>query len=144
MAIPFHDRRTGQVLYHGTTAELSPGDVIKPAVEVGTHNWKKDDKVSYATNDLGAATFFANEAANNASEAAQKFIPKKIYKVSPVSDKDLATRPMRDMKAYAVGEDTPLELSSPKGFHVISEVPEEQHPDLTELQFKNIQRRFSR
>lgn len=138
MAIPFHDRRTGEVIYHGTSSVLSPGDVVVPGAKSGKTNWVKDDSVAYATNDLGAATYFANESANNESEALQKRVEPKIYRVSPVDASDTSSRTMRDMRSYAAGDETPVEVSSKSGFKVEEEVPTESHPDLTELMMKNM------
>ena len=66
MAIPFHDRRSGEILYHGTVHPFEPGDVITPK-EKGGH--------AYATPDIDYALRRAKESVNFSWEDAKKVNP---------------------------------------------------------------------
>ena len=112
MAIPFHDRRTGQVLYHGTNAELSPGDVIKPAVDV----WKKrgGERLS-EPNDFGHWSAHASPVSGVADEYARMAAEAgggkpRVYVVSPVDHEE-------------VQEGHGISVASTLGFKVEKEVP---------------------
>lgn len=82
MAIPFHDRRTGEVFYHGTNVELKPGDVIKPAAELGSaishytaEVYKDHPEYAYATPHEEMAHGFASRAVERQGGAPR------VYKV---------------------------------------------------------------
>lgn len=132
------------VLYHGTHQVFSVGDVVKPGNEVGVYNWQPNDTQAYATDDLGAAMYFANESANNASEKAQRRINGRVYHVSPINENDTSTKPMRDVKMYSASGETPNEISSPTGFKVTGEVPQEELPSLGNLMQQNIMRKLNK
>lgn len=136
--------RNNEDFFHGTHAELKAGDIVQPAAKSGVHNWVKDDPKAYATDDVGAAVYFANEAANNASEREQRRINGRVYRVSPVNSEDTATRRMRDVKNYSMSGEAPTEISSPSGFRVTGEVPQHELPDLGDLMYNNVMRRVNR
>lgn len=111
MAIPFNDRRTGEILYHGTNADLSVGDVIKPATEVG---YSRRREIPF-----GPATWFhAHAHASPESHAADMFATSavnyrggtpKVYEVTPVNPDDVKVQGRTRISA--------------SGFKVVKEVP---------------------
>lgn len=111
MAIPFNDRRTGEILYHGTNADLSVGDVIKPATEVGASRHgelpfgpaKWGHSYAHASTDSHMSDMFATSAVFR-----QGGNPR-VYKVAPVNPDDVEV----------VG----LTRVSSSGFKVVGEVP---------------------
>lgn len=78
MAIPFHDRRSGEILYHGTNVDLTPGSVVEPR-EVSTQNLSKGQPKAYATTDLNVARKFA---------FIKDKLNMKVYHVEPVDPKE--------------------------------------------------------
>lgn len=120
MAIPFHDRRTGQVLYHGTNVSFKPGDVIKPqatgtlheAIQRGSGDWtvsEADRKtpMAFATPDLKDARFYANQTSfpDVIKRRQSKSRTPKVYHVEPINPKSIITG----------GK----EVASPEGFRVL-------------------------
>ena len=98
-----------QQLFHGTTADLKPGDVIKPAQAIGkSRHWKsgKSD-VAYATEDAATAKYFADVASIRGGEP-------KVYEVEPVGETKLRNL-STSKKKYAPAI---IEHQSPEGFRV--------------------------
>lgn len=88
MAIPFHDRRTGEVLYHGTTHPFNAGDMVTP---------QGDEPYAFATPDLSYATERSHEAHtyawNQKSREGGHHYPEwkesnppRVFEVEPSSD----------------------------------------------------------
>ncbi len=91
MAIPFHDRRTGQVLYHGTNAELSPGDVIRPAIDIfktrGGARMTTPNSFGHWYAHASTVSGVADEYARMAAEAGGG--KPRVYVVSPLDHEDV-------------------------------------------------------
>lgn len=91
MPIPFHDRRTGEVLYHGTNAALSAGDVILPAKQLGESrlgpvpfgpaSWSASH--AHATPDAHVADMFAGMASRRKGGTPS------VYQVAPINENDV-------------------------------------------------------
>jgi hypothetical protein len=95
MAIPFHDRRTGQILYHGTVHPFEVGDLVTP---------QKGDPHAYATPSLEYATTHAKKSLDSYWRKAksenpsyntpfgkqyyewEKENPPKVFQVEPVGE----------------------------------------------------------
>lgn len=119
-------------LYHGTPEEFAPGDIIKPASEVGKPASNRSD-VAYATPDIYTAKFMAWEQNNfngeNFKEDSQTNPPtENVYRVEPVDPTDTKRQigvkqwvPHRLLGAGTISD----EITSPSGFRVLSRV---QHP----------------
>jgi hypothetical protein len=99
-------------MYHGTTAELNPGDIVKPAAAIGKNrHWKsgKSD-VAYSTEDKSTADYFANIAAIRGGTP-------KVYEVEPLGETSLRNLSTSKRKyAQAV-----IEHQSKEGFKVKGE-----------------------
>lgn len=112
MAIPFHDRRTGEILYHGTNVELHPGDVIKPTIELGSNRHgdlpfgpqRPAAYFAHATpgEHAGAANMYATSAANKRGGNPR------VYEVTPLNESDVETWHRTRV--------------SPSGFRVVKEI----------------------
>lgn len=72
--MPDHDERTPRTLYHGTKADLKPGDLIKPG-HASNYGKRKQAAFVYLTATLDAATWGA--------ELARGEGPGRIYIVEP-------------------------------------------------------------
>ena len=118
-------------LYHGTPEELSPGDIILPADQVGKRPSNRGD-VAYATPDIYTGNFMGWEQNNhngkNFGEEAKTNPPKtNLYRVEPVDPTDLKrnsgvlSNATRLLGAGTVSD----EVTSSAGFKVLSKV---QHP----------------
>jgi hypothetical protein len=100
-------------MYHGTTAELNPGDIVKPAAAIGKNrHWKsgKSD-VAYSTEDKSTADYFANIAAIRGGTP-------RVYEVEPLGE--TTTRNLElSKKKYT---EAIIEHQSKEGFKVKREV----------------------
>lgn len=98
MAIPFHDRRTGEVLYHGTAHPFQPGDIIEP---FDTKNWEHSSgKHVYTTSHLETAEAYAKQAAYKAGMVTKKFEPK-VFEVEPVEGHPVTNDPNQRKELFA-------------------------------------------
>ncbi len=88
-------------LYHGTDAELSPGDIIQPQVE----RWS-GKPVAFSSRHFSMAEMYARDV--HAQEGQQTMFGH-VYEVEPVAD-DLTDR------------EKGLETVSPSGFRVTRHV----------------------
>ena len=96
-------------LFHGTTADLKPGDMVRPAKSIGkSRHWKsgKSD-VAYATEDADTAKYFAEIASIRGGEP-------KVYEVEPVGETSLRNL-STSKKKYAPAI---IEHQSTEGFKV--------------------------
>jgi len=119
-------------LYHGTPEEFSPGDIIKPAEQVGKRA-SNDASLAYATPDIHTANFMSWEQNNfngeNWRDDVEKNPPRRnVYRVEPVDPSDLTRKngvmstAIRLNGAGTVSD----EVMSPSGFRVLSKV---QYPE---------------
>lgn len=117
-----------KVLFHGTRRLFNEGDIILPASKSGaTENWGglSQNKYAYATPNLDAARFFAEQAKGGDSE--EHTIPR-VYRVEPVNP--AATfkgtnyyDPFDSVDPYDEGANTPYnETVSEHGFRVLRQV----------------------
>jgi hypothetical protein len=103
-----------QILFHGTSAELLPGDVVLPAKSIGvTPNWspaKSANKtdVAYATPHRPTAEYFAGIAAIGGKTS-------NVYEVEPIDSSEATTHVLGKTETG-----NPIhEVRSKKGFKVI-------------------------
>ena len=152
MAIPFHDKRTGEILYHGTNAPLKVGDVIEPkesgtvqnAIKRGSTGWSKADvdkhtPMAFATPNAGEAQFYANQTAKPEADSRRTSKARKprVYTVEPVNHESVIRMPG--------GSPINKEAASPHGFKVTGVAHEgEAHPALNKEQKNNLQRKRRR
>jgi hypothetical protein len=115
MAIPFHDRRSGQIFYHGTSANLSTGDVIVPGEKLGKN--RSGEPLAFGPQKMGVevasaapaehedlAHYYASDAANLTGGTPR------VYKVVPADPKEEVQTRGRTVVSKA-------------GFKVVGEIP---------------------
>lgn len=143
MAIPFHDRRNSEVLYHGTNARLKVGDVVTPqptgtikeAIERGSSAWSKvegvphDVPMSFATEGLHFARHYADQAAvpSVTGRRQSKGRTPRVYTVEPVNPSNV------------IRNEGNQEVASTEGFKVTGLAwKDAAKPALTPEQRKNV------
>lgn len=121
MTIPFHDRRTGQVLYHGTTADLKPGDIVKPGIEIG-HESEREQ--AYASPSFPSAYRLAHDQNYWLwQKLGDADSPMRMFRVKPVDPDEIEVSGPKHMTLTSRGRIDVPEVTSKKGFVVQSEVP---------------------
>ena len=105
-------------LFHGTTADLKPGDTVLPARTLGVaRHWASSHKgtEAFATEHLPTARYFASIAAMVTGGSKT---PHFVYEVEPVDPSDVRTRDLQREK----GAPEVIEHRSKQGFRVKGKV----------------------
>ena len=95
------------VLYHGTNAQLKPGDIIRPHTQVGVETTLASDGQAWAALDKSVASMFGEIAARERGGSSR------LYSVEPLSISSVRKDP--DGFTYA---------GSDQGFRVLEETSE--------------------
>jgi Rifampin ADP-ribosyl transferase len=103
--------RTFGSLFHGTTQEFKPGDIIKPSAQLGegSSNFGRNATKAYATAHLPEAWNYAHQVTGG-----MPGLTPRVYHVEPIGDTSIENVGARRNQGYT-------NVASQQGFRVIGE-----------------------
>jgi hypothetical protein len=116
---------SSETLYHGTKADLKPGDLIKPGFH-SNYGQRKNAKYIYLTATMNAAIWGAELAAGEGRERIYIVEPTGLFEDDPnLTDKKFPGNPTKSYRSLfplkVVGEITEWEGHSPEQLNEMKE-----------------------